>query len=131
MKPFEILTVAFTLLASNPAISSGFESCDFEAQVQTAREQPKGTYALTVHVANVARAKDEGDSGYSDCPAYAGKDIQVTFAVSEFSSSPVAGDTISFSRSARDGFNESGAYVGTTVTTQLHRLRKPSVAGGR
>jgi hypothetical protein len=131
MKASEILVGLLAILSTGHAVASGFEFCDVEGSIQRVAERPKREYELSVQVVKSSRAKENGEISYTDCHEYIGQLLQVAFAAAELPRIPRVGDYISFSRSVVDGFGKDGAYVGTSVNTHLHSLRKQSAATGR
>jgi hypothetical protein len=131
MKASEILVGLLAILSTSHVAASGFEFCDLEGSIQIVAERPKSEYELSVQVVKSSRAKEHGDVSYTDCHEYTGQLLQVTFAAVELPRVPGVGDYISFSRSVVDGFGKDGGYVGASVNTHLHSLRKQGTAVGR
>jgi hypothetical protein len=131
MNAFKYVMALMVVLVAQAGHASGFEFCDIEGSVEKIEMPSKGKYELTVVVAKSTRAKELGDISYTDCYEHVGEHLDAGFAEMELPRVPVVGDRISFSRSVVDGFNASGAYVGTSINTELHSLRKRSAMGGR
>jgi len=128
MTRVEIVAIALMLLVPASARASGFEFCDFEAEIQRVEIGPEQTYELVVDVVRASKAEKYEVESYTDCAEYVGKPIEVTFGVSELPSVPAKGDSILFSRSVIDGFSMDGSYAGTTTRTTLRKLRKAASA---
>lgn len=105
------------------ALASGFQSCALEGVVTAAerdRASGVGAYAITVDVREARRNDPEA---HNDCDGYRGKPLQTTMVFPR-GREPVVGATLSFERTAVDGFSR-GQYVGTTVRDRFRRLRLP------
>jgi len=126
VKRARLLLASGALLLANGAHASWFEFCDIEGEIEKVERPSKTEYALTVHVAQAVRAKEDGDSSYTDCHEHDDEHLQAYFLVRELPRAPHVGDVISFSRSAVDGFSQSGAFAGTSVRTTLHALHARS-----
>lgn len=120
------LLASCALLLANAAHASWFEFCDIDGAIEKVDRPSKTEYALTVHVAHAVRAKEDGDSSYTDCHEHDDEHLQAYFLVRELPRAPQVGDDISFRRSAIDGFSQSGAFAGTSIGTKLHALRARS-----
>ena len=131
MNALKYVTGLVVVLVAQAGHASGFEFCDIAGSVERIARPSKGGYELTVVVAKSSRAKELGDMSYTDCHEHVGEHLQADFAVTELPRVPVVGDRISFSRSVVDGFSAGGSYVGTSIDTELHSLRKRSAKGGR
>ena len=123
MKFLRPLFLLLVLACTNAAWASGFEFCDFNGVIASVEDRPADTYEIIVNVSKASRAKTFGDVSYTNCSEYKGKAIEVEFGVTEIPRRPVVGDSISFSRSVVDVFNETGGYSGTSVKTTFCGLQ--------
>jgi len=131
MNALKWVTGLMAVLVAQAGHASAFEFCDIAGSVEKIERPSKGQYELTVVVAKSTRAKAFGDMSYTDCHEHVGEHLLAGFAETELPRVPVVGDRISFSRSVVDGFSAGGSYVGTSIDTELHSLRKRSAKGGR
>jgi hypothetical protein len=121
------------ILFAGQAVASGFEFCDLEGSIRSIAEPTKGEYELSVRVVKSSRAKENGRIGDTDCHEHTGQALRVAFTAAELPRAPAVGDYISFSQSVSviDGTGNDGAFLGTSVNTHLHSLRKQGAAAGR
>ena len=124
MKLTAIVIATFALSVSCVARASGFEFCDFRAEVQEVTKQSGSVFELSVVITDASRARENGELSYTDCREYIDRSMQVTFVLYGTHLKP--GDEISFFRSAVDGFSKDGSYVGTSVKAHLLEPRKAS-----
>ena len=116
----------FCLLAPMAAQASWFEYCELEGEIvraQRDRASGVGAYRIgvLVNAAEVTHAKR--NDAYTNCSEHLGMPPLDAVVVFPRGRTPVAGDTVRFSRSAVDGVGPEG-NEGSSVRTRLRWLRK-------
>ena len=116
----------FGLLVSTAAHSSWFEYCELEGEIARAerdRASGVGAYRIGVLVNAAEVTHLMRNEAYTDCSEHLGTPPLDAVVVFPRGRTPVAGDTVRFSRSAVDGIGPDG-NEGSSVRTRLRWLRK-------
>lgn len=116
-------------LAPMAAHASWFEYCELEGEIVRAerdRASGVGAYRIGVLVNAVEVTHAMRNEAYTDCREHLGMPPLDAVVVFPRGRTPVAGDTVRFSRSAVDGIDADG-NEGSSVRTRLRWLRKTSI----